>query len=50
MSNMPGLATVRGAGGIDSGDDDFEDSEMCKYFHIQACGPGGVADADGGFA
>ena len=21
-----------------------------SYFHIQACGPGGVADADGGFA
>ena len=21
-----------------------------KYFHIQACGPGGIADADGGFA
>ena len=22
----------------------------CKYFHISACGPGGIADADGGFA
>ena len=27
-----------------------EDSEPCKYFQIQACGPGGIADADGGFA
>ena len=21
-----------------------------KYFHIQACGPAGIAEADGGFA
>ena len=50
ISNMPGLATGRGAGG--GGEDDGEDwnSDMCKYFHIQACGPGGIADADGGFA
>ena len=26
------------------------DNEPNKYFHIQACGPGGVAEADGGFA
>ena len=24
--------------------------EACKYFQIQACGPNGIADADGGFA
>ena len=50
MSNMPGLATGRGAGGNDVDDADDWNCEMCKYFHIQACGPGGIADADGGFA
>lgn len=33
---------------LDSGDSDEEDP--CKYFQIQACGPNGIADADGGFA
>ena len=27
-----------------------DENEPNKYFHIQACGPGGVAEADGGFA
>ena len=50
ISNMPGLATGRGAGGGDGDDGEDWNSDMCKYFHIQACGPGGIADADGGFA
>ena len=52
MSNMPGLATGRGAGSVDEEYNDGDDDEElpCKYFHIQACGPGGIADADGGFA
>ena len=28
----------------------FDDKKPHSYFHIQACGPGGIADADGGFA
>lgn len=50
MSNMPGLATGRGAGGNEGEEDEESGLDMCKYFHIQACGPGGIADADGGFA
>ena len=51
LSNMPGLASGRGVGHNDEESADEEDDEMpCKYFHIQACGPGGIADADGGFA
>ena len=50
MSTMPGLATGRGAGGGEMEDGDDWNTDMCKYFHIQACGPGGIADADGGFA
>ena len=46
---MPGLVTGRGVGGepLDEGP---SETEICKYFHLQACGPGGIADADGGFA
>ena len=27
-----------------------DDEKPQSYFHVQACGPGGIADADGGFA
>ena len=47
---MPGLLVNRGTGGGDVEDDESDGNEICKYFHLQACGPGGVADADGGFA
>ena len=51
LDNMPGLVTGRGLGNGDIEDDEGSDeSAMCKYFHLQACGPGGIADADGGFA
>ena len=33
---------------LDSVESDAE--APCKYFQIQACGPNGIADADGGFA
>ena len=51
LSGMPDLAIGRG-GGLDADptDEDEEEVTYCKYFHIQACGPGGIADADGGFA
>ena len=33
-------------------DADFEDegNKPCKYFQILACAPGGIAEADAGFA
>ena len=48
---MHGLAMGRGASGgdVDVFDEDEQDSTV-RYFHINACGPGGVAEADGGFA
>ena len=48
LSGMPALSG-RGEGGGDDFNEEHEDN-VCKYFHIQACGPGGIADADGGFA
>jgi len=53
LTNLKGLNAGRGKGDggmqeLDSGDSDEEDP--CKYFQIQACGPNGIADADGGFA
>ena len=51
LDNMPGLVTGRGLGNGDIEEDEGSDeNSMCKYFHLQACGPGGIADADGGFA
>ena len=48
---MPGLLeTGRGVAENLADEVDSEEEEICKYFHIQACGPGGIADADGGFA
>ena len=47
---MPGLATGRGAGGNDDEEPEEDDEAPNKYFQIQACGPGGIAAADGGFA
>ena len=44
---MAGLAKVVGERGVDEADD-FRAS--ANYTHIQACGPGGIAEADGGFA
>ena len=50
LKNMPGLTSGRGVGGQDEEGDETEDDAPNKYFHLQACGPGGIADADGGFA
>ena len=50
LSSMPGLVAGRGAGCGDFNEEESEDETPCKYFHLQACGPGGIADADGGFA
>ena len=48
---MPGLVTGRGLGNGEIEEDEGDDEQsVCKYFHLQACGPGGIADADGGFA
>ena len=48
---MPGLVTGRGLGNGEIEEDEGDDeNSVCKYFHLQACGPGGIADADGGFA
>ena len=49
VAHIPGIAGGRGADSHIS-DDDSEEQEVCKYFHLQACAPGGIADADGGFA
>ena len=50
LKNFPGLVAGRGSGDIDGESMEENESEPNKYFHIQACGPGGIADADGGFA
>ena len=50
---MEGLANARGKteGAMeDMESDGSNDEEPCKYFQIQACGPNGIADTDGGFA
>ena len=47
---MPGLVAGRGAGSGEFQEESSDDENPCKYFHLQACGPGGIADADGGFA
>ena len=49
LNSIPGLSGGRGVGGGTSEEEDV-DAIPCRYFHIQACGPGGIADADGGFA
>ena len=53
ITNLKGLNAGRGKG--DGGMQDLDSDvsigeEACKYFQIQACGPAGIADADGGFA
>ena len=50
LRNLKGLANGRGNWNMD--EDSIEDDEdtPIKYFHIQSCGPGGIAQADGGFA
>ena len=48
LSKMPALSG-RGEGGFEDFNDEDEDT-VCKYIHIQACGPGGIADADDGLA
>ena len=48
---LQGIPALCGRG--DENEKDFNEEHedtVCKYFHIQACGPGGIADADGGFA
>ena len=40
----------RGYGDQPDESDNQDDNDPIKYIHMQACGPGGVADADGGFA
>ena len=49
LQNMPALCG-RGVGGADDFNEENAEDTVCRYFHIQACGPGGIADADGGFA
>ena len=46
---MPGLSGKQRGDGV-ALEDDPKELEVCNYFHIQACPPGGVADADSGFA
>ena len=50
IEDLSGLnALYKGVGQQeDVGGDDEE--APCRYFHVQACGPGGIADADAGFA
>ena len=50
LKNFPGLVAGRGSGDVDGESMEENESEPNKYVHIQACGPGGIADADGGFA
>ena len=55
IEQMPGLVNIakgRGIGGqeLNDLDDDAQEEAPCKYFHIQACGPGGIAEADANFA
>lgn len=49
LKHMPGL--TGGGRGINVAEEEaVEEVKHCRYFHIQACCPGGLADADGGFA
>lgn len=50
LRDIKGLFAGRGCVNVSDDEDVEEDGKPCKYFHIQACGPGGIADADGGFA
>ena len=50
LKNFPGLAAGRGGGNQGGDDIEEEEDDPNKYFLIQACGPGGIAAADGGFA
>ena len=50
LKNLPGLAAGRGGGNQGGDTIEEEEDDPNKYFHIQACGPGGIAAADGGFA
>ena len=47
---MPGLAVGRGAGGQDDEEPSGDSDAPNRYFQLTACAPGGIADADGGFA
>ena len=46
IENMKGLHKIYGA----KGHEIETKTNAANYTHIQACGPGGVAEADGGFA
>ena len=51
VKNLAGLVSDgRGAGNQGGDTMEEEENDPNKYFHIQACGPGGIAAADGGFA
>lgn len=50
LKNYSGLSVGRGVASQDGEFMEEEEDQPTKYFHIQACGPGGIADADGGFA
>ena len=52
LDRIPGLyATTIGKGVAEREAESEEEEETCnRYFHIQACGPGGIAPADAGFA
>lgn len=49
MNSIKGLATGRGVA-LDDLDTEDDEVIVSRYFHITACAPGGIADADGGFA
>ena len=53
IAGLAGLYQARGGRGqedITDKDQDISLAKTCRYFQITACAPGGVADADGGFA
>ena len=50
LKNYPGLCNGRGVGKQLEESLEEEEDEPTKHFYIQACGPGGIADSDGGFA
>ena len=47
---MPGLTVGRGGGLQDEETPEDESDAPNRYFQLTACAPGGIADADGGFA
>ena len=50
LGNFPGLIAGRGTAHLGGTSSEYNGDALNKYFHIQACAPKGIADADGGFA